>query len=118
MTTGLLILTTILKILFILAVTVGAFAPMLVWAERRGSALIQDRLGPAHYLRAVRFALGARFEHRFEDGPRVVHARQPKAPRVDRRAAPVAHVGRHAELEGRKARVLPQVHHAVGADQF
>ena len=39
MTTGLLLLTTALKILFILLVTVGAFAPMLVWAERRQSAL-------------------------------------------------------------------------------
>ncbi len=35
-----------LKILFVLAVVVGAFAPVLVWAERRQSAMIQDRVGP------------------------------------------------------------------------
>lgn len=41
-----LMLHTGLKILFILAVAVGAFAPALVWAERRQSAMIQDRIGP------------------------------------------------------------------------
>ncbi len=47
MTTGELLLATGLKILFILAVVVGAFAPALVWAERRQSAMIQDRVGPS-----------------------------------------------------------------------
>jgi len=47
MTTGLLIGSSILKILFVLVVTVGAFAPILIWAERRQSAMIQDRLGPS-----------------------------------------------------------------------
>ncbi len=40
-------LAAILKILFVLFVVVGAFAPVLVWAERRQSAMIQDRLGPS-----------------------------------------------------------------------
>ena len=39
-------LAALLKIVFLLAVVVGAFAPVLVWAERRQSAMIQDRLGP------------------------------------------------------------------------
>ncbi len=47
MTTGLLVGSSILKILFVLLVTVGAFAPLLIWAERRQSAMIQDRLGPS-----------------------------------------------------------------------
>ncbi len=47
MTTGLLIGSTVLKILFVLVVTVGGFAPVLIWAERRQSAMIQDRLGPS-----------------------------------------------------------------------
>lgn len=34
------------KMLFVLIVVVGAFAPILVWAERRQSAMIQDRIGP------------------------------------------------------------------------
>ena len=34
------------KMLFVLAVVIGAFAPLLVWAERRQSAMIQDRIGP------------------------------------------------------------------------
>ena len=29
-----------------LLVAVGAFAPMLIWAERRQSAMMQDRVGP------------------------------------------------------------------------
>ena len=45
------VLAAVLKILFIVVVVVGAFAPMLVWAERRQSAMIQDRVGPhrAHF---------------------------------------------------------------------
>ncbi len=43
---GTLVLWTIVKIVFVLAVAVGAFAPVLVWAERRQSAMIQDRVGP------------------------------------------------------------------------
>ncbi len=39
-------LAAVAKILFIVVVVVGAFAPMLVWAERRQSAMIQDRVGP------------------------------------------------------------------------
>ncbi len=40
------ILAALLKIGFIIAVVVGAFAPVLVWAERRQSAMMQDRVGP------------------------------------------------------------------------
>jgi NADH-quinone oxidoreductase subunit H len=47
MTTGLLVVSSILKILFVLLITVGVFAPVLIWAERRQSAMIQDRLGPS-----------------------------------------------------------------------
>lgn len=47
MSTGLLVVSSILKILFVLVITVGAFAPVLIWAERRQSAMIQDRLGPS-----------------------------------------------------------------------
>lgn len=36
---------TLVKILFILAVTVGFFAPVLTWVERKQSALMQDRIG-------------------------------------------------------------------------
>jgi NADH-quinone oxidoreductase subunit H len=46
MDTGTLVLATVVKILIILAVVVGLFAPGLVWAERRQSAMIQDRVGP------------------------------------------------------------------------
>jgi NADH-quinone oxidoreductase subunit H len=44
---GLLVGSTLLKILLVLAVVVGLFAPGLVWAERRQSAMIQDRVGPS-----------------------------------------------------------------------
>jgi NADH-quinone oxidoreductase subunit H len=47
MTTGVLIVSSILKILFVLVIAVGVFAPLLIWAERRQSAMIQDRLGPS-----------------------------------------------------------------------
>jgi NADH-quinone oxidoreductase subunit H len=39
------ILATILKIVFILIIIL-TFAPVLIWAERRQSAMIQDRIGP------------------------------------------------------------------------
>jgi NADH-quinone oxidoreductase subunit H len=39
------ILATILKIVFILLIIL-TFAPVLIWAERRQSAMIQDRIGP------------------------------------------------------------------------
>lgn len=41
------LVATLLKIAFILAVAVAAFAPLLIWAERRQSAMIQDRIGPS-----------------------------------------------------------------------
>ena len=47
MSTQVLVLSSILKIVFVLVVTVGVFAPVLIWAERRQSAMIQDRLGPS-----------------------------------------------------------------------
>ena len=47
MDTGLIVLSTLLKILVVLAIVVGLFAPALVWAERRQSAMIQDRIGPS-----------------------------------------------------------------------
>lgn len=47
MTTEVLVVSSVLKILFVLLVTVGAFAPIIIWAERRQSAMIQDRLGPS-----------------------------------------------------------------------
>jgi NADH-quinone oxidoreductase subunit H len=47
MTTQVLVISSVLKILFVLVLTVGAFAPILIWAERRQSAMIQDRLGPS-----------------------------------------------------------------------
>ncbi|MFQ5483296.1 MAG: NADH-quinone oxidoreductase subunit NuoH [Nitrospinaceae bacterium] len=36
---------TLAKIMFILAVTVGFFAPVLTWVERKQSAIMQDRIG-------------------------------------------------------------------------
>ena len=47
MTTGILVVSSIIKILFVLIVAVGVFAPIIIWAERRQSAMIQDRLGPS-----------------------------------------------------------------------
>lgn len=46
MSTFWLIATAIIKIVFVLLVVVGAFAPLLIWAERRQSAMMQDRVGP------------------------------------------------------------------------
>ena len=39
------LLITLVKILFVFAVTVGFFAPVLTWVERKQSALMQDRIG-------------------------------------------------------------------------
>lgn len=47
MSTDVLVVSSILKILFVLVIAVGVFAPVLIWAERRQSAMIQDRLGPS-----------------------------------------------------------------------
>ncbi|MEO0322330.1 MAG: complex I subunit 1 family protein [Myxococcota bacterium] len=46
MSTGAIFLASALKILFIVLVVIGAFAPLLVWVDRRQSAMIQDRVGP------------------------------------------------------------------------
>ncbi|MDQ3030933.1 MAG: NADH-quinone oxidoreductase subunit H [Myxococcota bacterium] len=46
MDTGWLILAAILKIGFVISVLLLLFAPVLVLAERRQSAMLQDRLGP------------------------------------------------------------------------
>lgn len=47
MSTTFLVVSSLVKVVVILAITVGAFAPVLIWAERRQSAMIQDRLGPS-----------------------------------------------------------------------
>ena len=47
MTTTFLVVSSMVKVLVVLLITVGAFAPLLIWAERRQSAMIQDRLGPS-----------------------------------------------------------------------
>ena len=47
MTTTFLVASSLVKVLVILLITVGAFAPIIIWAERRQSAMIQDRLGPS-----------------------------------------------------------------------
>ena len=39
------ILITLVKCLFIVGVTVGFFAPILTWVERKQSAIMQDRVG-------------------------------------------------------------------------
>ncbi len=39
------LIITLAKILFILAILVGFFAPVLTWVERKQSALMQDRVG-------------------------------------------------------------------------
>jgi len=46
-TTTFLVTSALVKVLVVLLITVGAFAPILIWAERRQSAMIQDRLGPS-----------------------------------------------------------------------
>src|SRR5258706_10715527 len=41
----LLLITTVLKMVFVLTV-LATYSPVLVWAERRQSAMLQDRIGP------------------------------------------------------------------------
>ena len=45
MDTTTLVVATLLKIVFVLAIIL-TFAPVLIWAERRQSAMMQDRIGP------------------------------------------------------------------------
>lgn len=40
-----LLLPALLKTLFIIAIAVGAFAPVITWIERKQSAVMQDRIG-------------------------------------------------------------------------
>jgi NADH-quinone oxidoreductase subunit H len=40
-----LLLPALLKTLFIIAIAVGAFAPVITWVERKQSAVMQDRIG-------------------------------------------------------------------------
>ncbi len=47
MTTTFLVVSSLVKVLVVLVLTVGTFAPIIIWAERRQSAMIQDRLGPS-----------------------------------------------------------------------
>lgn len=46
MDTSTLLLSTLVKILIVIGIAVAIYAPVLVWAERRQSAMIQDRVGP------------------------------------------------------------------------
>lgn len=39
------LLEVILKTLFIIAIAIGAFAPIITWVERKQSAVMQDRIG-------------------------------------------------------------------------
>ena len=45
MDTTTLVVATLLKLVFVLAI-IFTFAPVLIWAERRQSAMMQDRIGP------------------------------------------------------------------------
>jgi len=47
MSTLFLVVSSLVKVLVVLLIAVGGFAPVLIWAERRQSAMIQDRLGPS-----------------------------------------------------------------------
>ena len=47
MTTTFLVVSSLVKVVVVLVITVGTFAPVIIWAERRQSAMIQDRLGPS-----------------------------------------------------------------------
>ena len=65
MTTTFLVVSSLVKVLVVLVITVGTFAPIIIWAERRQSAMIQDRLGPSRAAitlpaSAVAFIDGAR----------------------------------------------------------
>lgn len=47
MDTGFIVASTFVKIAIVLGIAIAMFAPGLVWAERRQSAMIQDRIGPS-----------------------------------------------------------------------